>query len=145
MARSIPSKSIPSYADGGRWVQDTPTDIEGISLLYQHRNYDMGQTHKRVGQYYNDDGTINQAIAIQPWELVNLFFNYTIKGQSYLRGSKIQLALNNLANSHAITGIIAATAGTLAAPFMPAPGDQLNLLPGRSVSITITGGYAPRR
>jgi iron complex outermembrane receptor protein len=138
-------KSIPSYTDGGRWVANTPDNIEGISALYQHRNYDMGLTYKRVGQYYNDNGSINQAITIQPWELVNLFFNYTIKNQSKFRGTKIQLAINNLANSHAITGITPAVAGTLAVPFTANGGDQLNLLPGRSFSITITGGYAPRR
>jgi iron complex outermembrane receptor protein len=138
-------KSIPSYIDGGRWVANTPDNIEGISLLYQHRNYDMGLTYKRVGQLYNDNGTINQAITIQPWELVNLFFNYTIKNQSHLRGTKIQLAINNLADSHSIVGISPGAGGTLAVPFTPSPNDQLNLLPGRSVSITMTGGYAPKR
>jgi iron complex outermembrane receptor protein len=138
-------KSIPSYIDGGRWVANTPDNVEGISALYQHRNYDMGLTYKRVGQYYNDNGTINQAVAIQPWELVNLFFNYTVKNQSKFRGTKIQLAINNLANSHALVGITPAIAGTIATPFTPSAGDQLNLLPGRSISLTITGGYAPRR
>src|ERR1019366_321919 len=61
-------KSIPSYANGGRWVANTPDNVEGLSVLYQHRNYDMGFTYKRVGQMYNDNGTINQAITIQPWE-----------------------------------------------------------------------------
>ena len=138
-------KSIPSYADGGRWVANTPDNMEGISLLFQHADYDMGLTYKRVGQMYNDNGTINQAITIQPFELVNLFFNYTIKNQSYLRGTKIQLAINNLANSHNIVGISGTASGTIAVPYTPSPNDQLNLLPGRSVSLTITGGYAPRR
>ena len=138
-------KSIPSYADGGRWVANTPDNVEGVSLLYQHQNWDVGLTYKRVGQYYNDNGTINQAILINPWELVNVFANYTIKNSSHFRGTKIQLAVNNLANSHNIVGITAATAGTIAAPFVPSGGDQLNLLPGRSISLTITGGYAPRR
>ena len=138
-------KSIPSYANGGRWVANTPDNVEGLSVLYQHRNYDIGFTYKRVGQMYNDNGTINQAITIQPWELMNLFFNYTIKNQSQLRGTKIQLALNNLANSHNIVGITPANAGTIASPYTQSPNDLLNLLPGRSVSITITGGYAPRR
>jgi iron complex outermembrane recepter protein len=138
-------KSIPSYIDGGRWVANTPTDVEGLSLLYQHRNWDIGFTYKRVGQYYNDNGSINQAIVINPFDLENVFVNYTIKNASRFRGTKIQLAMNNLADSHNIVGISPANAGTISAPFTPAAGDQLNLLPGRSVTITITGGWAPRR
>jgi len=138
-------KSIPSYAMGGRWVANTPDNVEGISVLYQHRNYDMGFTYKRVGQMYNDNGAINQAIVIQPWELANMFFNYTIKNQSHFRGTKIQLAINNLANSHAIVGVTAANGGTIAVPYVQSPSDLINLLPGRSFSLTITGGYAPRR
>ena len=81
-------KSIPSYADGGRWVANTPDNVEGVSLLYQHQNWDVGLTYKRVGQYYNDNGTINQAIVINPWELVNVFANYTIKNTSHFRGPR---------------------------------------------------------
>ena len=83
-----------------------------MNLLWQHHNWDVGLIYKRVGQYYNDNGTLNytingvkipypvdQAITIQPWDLVNVFFNYTIKNSSFLRGTKIQFAVNNLANS----------------------------------------------
>ena len=85
------------------------------------------------------------AYQIQPWDLVNVFLNYTIKNTSYLRGTKIQFAVNNLANSHALVGLTPGAKPTLAAPFVQNPNDQLNLLPGRSFSITITGGYAPKR
>ena len=71
--------------------------------------------------------------------------NYTIKNTSYLRGTKIQLAINNLANSHSLTGITPGVGPTATTPYVSSPLDQLNLLPGRSISLTITGGYAPRR
>ncbi len=148
----------PNYPNGGEWVTNTPGNIEGVSLLWQHKNYDIGLTWKRVGQMYNDNGTLNyningasipypvdQAITINPFNLVNVFVNYTVKGTSYLRGSKIQLAINNLANSHNIVGITAGTPATATTPYVQSPLDQLNLLPGRSVSLTITGGYAPKR
>jgi iron complex outermembrane receptor protein len=148
----------PSYPNGGEWVQNTPKNIEGLSLLYQHRNWDIGLTYKRVGEYYNDNGSlaykingvsipypVDQAILINPFELTNLFFNYTIKNSSRFRGTKIQLAVNNLANSHNIVGVTPAVAATAAAPFVQNPVDLLNLLPGRSVTLTITGGWAPRR
>ncbi len=147
-----------NFPNGGEWVANTPTNTEGVSLLYQHRNWDMGMVYKRVGQYWQDNGSlpysingasvpypVNQAALIQPWELLNVFFNYTIKNTSYLRGTKIQFAINNVANSRALVGITPGLAPTATASFVPDGTDQLNLLPGRSFSITITGGYAPKR
>ena len=55
--------------------------------------------------------------------MVNVFVNYTIKSSSRLRGTKIHCS-----------GAVCAK-----------PGDLLNLRPGRNVTLTITGGYAPRR
>ena len=118
----------------------------------------MGLVYKRVGRYYNDNGSLNykingisipypvdQAIKIDPFDFVNVFVNYTIKSSSRLRGTKIQLAVNNLADSHNIVGVTPAIKPTVLAPYVSNPGDQVNLLPGRSITLTITGGYAPRR
>jgi iron complex outermembrane recepter protein len=148
----------PNYPNGGGWVANTPSNVEGVSLLWQHRNYDMGLTWKRVGRYYQDNGSlpykingisvpypVDQAVTIQPWNLVNVFLNYTVKTSSRFRGTKIQLAVNNLANSHNLVGITPGLAATATTPYVQSPGDQLNLLPGRSISLTITGGYAPKR
>jgi iron complex outermembrane receptor protein len=148
----------PNYPNGGEWVANTPGNVEGMSVLWQHRNWDVGLVYKRVGTYWNDNGSLNykingvsipypidQAVAIRPFELINAFFNYTIKNSSPLRGTKIQLAINNIADSHNITGITPANAATASAHYVQSPSDLLNLLPGRSVSITITGGWAPRR
>jgi iron complex outermembrane receptor protein len=148
----------PNYPNGGMWVANTPSNVEGINLLWQHRNFDFGLTEKRVGQYYSDNGSlsekingisikvpVNQAVTINPWNVVNVFLNYTIKNSSHLRGTKIQLAINNLANSHSLVGITPGVAATATTPFVASPTDQLNLMPGRSFSLTITGGYAPKR
>jgi iron complex outermembrane recepter protein len=148
----------PNYPNGGEWVQNTPDNVEGLSLLWQHKNWDVGLIYKRVGTYYNDNATLNykidgisipfpvdEAVKISPFELTNVFVNYTIKSVSHLRGSKIQLAVNNLANSHNLVGVTPAIAPTAAVPFVQNAGDLLNLLPGRSITITFTGGYAPRR
>jgi iron complex outermembrane recepter protein len=147
-----------NYPNGGQWVANTPTNVEGVSLLWQHRNWDVGLIYKRVGRYFNDNGSLNykingitipypvdQAITISPFDLVNVFVNYTIKSSSRLRGTKIQLAVNNLADSHNVVGVTPAVAATAIAPFVSNPGDLLNLLPARSLTLTITGGYAPRR
>ncbi len=141
-------------------MANTPDNVEGVSLLWQHRNFDFGLTWKRVGRYYQDNGSLNykigglpaavpfpvdQAYTINPWDLVNVFLNYTIKNSSHFRGTKIQLAVNNLANSHSLVGLTPAVSPTATVPYVQSPLDQLNLLPGRSISITVTGGYAPKR
>jgi hypothetical protein len=40
---------------------------------------------------YNDNGSTNQAVAIDPFNVSNLFLNYTVSGDSYLRGTKVRL------------------------------------------------------
>jgi hypothetical protein len=55
------------------------------------------------------------------------------------------LAVNNLANAHSLVGITPAIGPTSTVAYVSNGGDLLNLMPGRSISITITGGYAPKR
>ena len=54
--------------------------------------------------------------------------------------SRIRLAVNNLTDSHAITGVSAASAKANAA----SPGDILTLIAGRSVSMSFSVGVAGR-
>jgi iron complex outermembrane recepter protein len=148
----------PNIPNGGEWVADTPKNVEAASLLYQHGNWDIGLVEKRVGTLYNDNGTLNylidgekipypvdQALTINPFSLTNFFFNYTVKSASWMRGSKIGFAANNLLNNRNVVGITPFTAATSAVAYAPNPGDQLNLLPGRSVMVTLTVGWAPKR
>jgi iron complex outermembrane receptor protein len=148
----------PNYPNGGLWVQDAPDNVETAGLFYQHKNWDVGILHKRVGRMYNDNKTltytidgnkipfpVDQAIAIDPFDLTNFNFNYTFKGESLFRGSKIGLSVNNLFNNQNIVGISAATKPTITAPFVPNAGDLINTLPGRSVMVTLTAGFAPKR
>ena len=100
---------------GGQHAQERRVDRPAVA----HKNWDLGLIDKRVGTLYNDNGTlelpdqrsqalrypVDQAITINPFTVVNVFVNYTIKNQSWLRGSKIGLAVNNLADSHNVVGI----------------------------------------
>jgi iron complex outermembrane receptor protein len=146
------------FPNGGLWVADTPDNVETVSLLWRHKDWDIGLVDKRVGRLFNDNTTlpylingisiaypVDEAIKIDPFNLVNVFVNYTVKGGSWLRGSKIGLAVNNLANSHNLVGVTPSVAPTLSAPYVQNPSDLLNLLPGRSVMVTFTAGFAPRR
>jgi iron complex outermembrane receptor protein len=148
----------PNYPNGGKWVANAPSNVESISLIWRHKNIDMGLVDKNVGRTYNDNGSltytingikipypVDEAIKLDSFNIVNFFANYTIKNQSFLRGSKLGVAINNLADNHALIGVTPATAATLTAPYVPAQGDLLNLVPGRSVMFTLTVGWAPRR
>ena len=129
------------YVKSGMWVQNAPKNTETVGLTYQRKNFDVGFFNKRIGQMYNDNGSTNQAVTINPFNITNVFFNYTVKGQSYLRGTKFRVGINNILDKHNIVGVTPASTATS----VPAPGDQLALLPGRSVSLSITFGYAPAR
>lgn len=130
--------------NGGLWVATTPKNTEAIGFTYQRKGWDFGIFDKRVGTMYNDNsnikiGPINQAITIAPFNVVNFFANYTVRGDSWLRGTKFRFAVNNLFDDHSIVGVNPGTALST-----PQPNDILTLLPARSVSITMTFGYAPK-
>ena len=128
------------YAKTGLWVQNAPRNTETVGLTYRVKSWDLGFFNKRIGSMYNDNGAVNQAVAIDPFNVSNLFLNYTVRGDSYLRGTKIRLGLNNLLDKHSIVGVNSALASSAASP-----NDILTLLPARSVSLTVTFGYAPEK
>jgi iron complex outermembrane receptor protein len=133
------------YQNTHLWVADAPHDTETVGLTWQQKNWDVGFLHKRVGKIWEDNGSVNQAVRIDPFNVSNLFVNYTVKNGSFLRGSKLGLAVNNLFDNHNITAITPGVGPTPAVPYAPSGGDFLQLLPGRSVMISLTAGYAPRR
>ena len=128
------------YSDSGLWVQNAPSDTETIGLSYNQGSWNVGFFNKRVGQMYNNNGAINQAVAIDPFNIANLFINYTLRGSSKLSQTRIRLAINNLFDSHAITGVTPASTKSNA----PAPGDVLTLMSGRSVALNVTIGFSPK-
>ena len=129
------------YSGSNLWVASSPHDTETIGLTYVHKNWDIGFFNKRIGQMYNDNGSINQAVAIDPFNITNLFFNYTMKEASHWRGTKFRVGVTNLFDEHNVIGVTPASTATN----LPQPGDVLSLMAGRSVSMTVTFGYAPRR
>ena len=103
-------------------------------------SWNAGLFNKRVGLMWQDNGAAHQAVAIDPFNITNVFVNYQLRGSSALQNTRIRFAVNNLTDSHAITGITpASTASNLAAA-----GDILTLMSGRSVSVSLTIGYSPR-
>ena len=128
---------IAKYNDTNLWVQNAPRDTETIGLSYQQGNWDLGFFNKRIGQMYNDNGAINQAIAIDPFNITNLFLNYTIKNDSEFSQTKIRLSINNLFDQHNIVSVVLAGK-------TPGPNDVLTLMAARSVMLSMTFGFSPR-
>jgi iron complex outermembrane recepter protein len=128
------------YNDTKHWVQNAPKDTETIGVTYNMGSWNVGLFNKRVGEMWQDNGAAHQAVAIDPFNITNLFVNYQLKGSSRLQATRIRFAVNNLTDSYAITGVTpASTASNL-----PAAGDILTLMSGRSASVSVTIGYSPR-
>jgi iron complex outermembrane receptor protein len=132
--------------DNGQWVQGAPQDTETLALNYQRDSWSANLSANRVGQMFYD-GSVNatapntgkipvhEIYAIDPVTVVNMFVNYTIKKPfTTAKQAKIQFAIDNLMDSHSITGVAAPTNGATA----PTATDLLNILPGRSISLTAT-------
>lgn len=129
------------YADTKLWVASSPNQTETVGLTYLRKNWDVGFFNKRIGTMYNDNGGANQAVRIESFNITNLYFNYTIKQASLFRGTKFRVGINNLFDQHNIVGVTPASTKSN----LPAPGDFLSLLAGRSVAVSMTFGYAPKR
>jgi iron complex outermembrane receptor protein len=129
------------YTDSNLAVQNAPTNTGTIGLNYTLGNFNAGFYNKRVAGIFNDNGSTHEAIAIDPFNITNLFLNYTVNGSSMLSQTKIRLAINNLLDKHYITAVSPASS----ASSLPAPGDALTLMAARSVSLTFTVGLSPTK
>jgi iron complex outermembrane receptor protein len=129
------------YANTGLFLANAPKNTETLGLSYQRQNWDLGFFSKRIGSMWNDNGSVNQAVAIDPFNITNLYLNYTIRGMSEFAQTKIRLTINNVFDKHNIVAVKpASTASNL-----PAPGDQITMLAARSVSLSMTFGFSPHR
>lgn len=156
---STPQLSLK--APSGLWVQNTPSDTESEGVTYQRRGWDAGFFHKRIGTMYQDNGQYHNQATIDPFSMVNVFLNYTLRTGSHFDQTKLRLSVNNLLNSHNITGDsitgtaltqnIAANGTSYVDPFNtigPTPiagGDNLSVLSARSVVMSVTFGFGPKR
>ena len=129
------------YTKTGLWLASAPRNTGTMGLSYQKQNWDLGFFNKRIGSMWNDNGSVNQAVKIDPFDITNLYLNYTIKGMSDFAQTKIRLTVNNLFDQHSIVAVKPAAATSN----LPAPNDQITMLAARSVSLSLTFGMSPRR
>ena len=114
------------------------------------------------GTYATTDYAFHNEATISPFTLTNLFLNYTIRGNTRFNNTKLRLSFNNIFDEHNVTGdsiATAITANTITAngttysdPFnsnlvrTPLSGaDAVSVLPGRSIMLSVTFGYSPRK
>jgi iron complex outermembrane recepter protein len=95
--------------------------------------------------------TASQVAPVDPFNVTNAFLNYTVRNGGRFDQTKFRLSINNLFDQHNITSLTPAgksvVTPTVSAvnSFVPAGGDTLGLLPGRSFTLSVTFGYAPKR
>jgi iron complex outermembrane receptor protein len=127
------------YNSSGLWVQNAPGDTETLGLTYQEHRVSIGAFAKRVGKMYDDNGSVHQAVPIDPFTIANAFFNLSLGNGSKFSETKIKLGFNNIFDDHNIVNVSPASKTSLADP-----NDLLTLLPGRSVSLAVTVGFSPK-
>jgi iron complex outermembrane recepter protein len=134
------TKGTAQYTDSNLWVQNAPSDTEAIGITYNRMGLNVGFFSKRIAGIFQDNGSIHQAVEIDPFDITNLFLNCTFSRAGRLSQSRIRFAVNNLTNNHAITAVTPASTKSN----VPAPGDVVTLMAGRSVSIAFTVGLSGR-
>jgi iron complex outermembrane recepter protein len=143
VSRTVNGVNNPNY---NLWEANTPANTESLGLTYQQKYLDLGIFNKRIGPMWNDGtasfGTANQVIPIDPFNVTNAFFNFTVRNGSHFDQTKLRFSVNNLFDQHSVTSVTQAATSTA---YIPGPGDSLGLLPGRSFTLSVTFGYTPKR
>jgi iron complex outermembrane receptor protein len=148
-------------APSGLWVQQTPSNIETVGATYQHKAWDAAFFDKSIGQQYIDNGAYHNQFTIPRFNMANAFINYTLRSGGRFDQTKFRLSLNNIFNSSSATGItlagspltqnITANGTTYTDPFNtsgPTPingQDNVSILAGRSIMLSVTFGLSPKR
>ncbi|HSY36948.1 MAG TPA: TonB-dependent receptor [Acidobacteriaceae bacterium] len=131
-------------------VTDTPAYTQALGLTYQNRGIDLGIIEKRVGDYYNDNGSYHNQVYVAPYNNVNVFLNFTYRNRdSIFDQSKLSFSINNLLNSQNITDVFPFNSPTpingsaYFATTTPSQLDQINQTAGRSFMVTFKVGIFP--
>jgi iron complex outermembrane receptor protein len=140
-----------SGVPSGLNVADTPSFTQDLALTYQAHGLDLGIIEKRVGDYYDDNGSFHNQAYVAPNNNVNLFLNYTLRKNHMFDESKISFSVNNLFNSENITDVfpfnspVPVGSSTYFASTPVSPLDQINLTAGRGFTVSFRVGVFPGR
>ena len=53
-------------------------------MTFNRGSWNLGLFNKRVGEMWQDNGADHQAVAIDPFNITNVFVNYQLRGLSQL-------------------------------------------------------------
>jgi iron complex outermembrane receptor protein len=144
-AKPATGTSPATPASPSAWVANAPHDTESAGLTYHDKRLDIGYFNKRVGSRWDDNGAYHQSVPYDPFWMTNLFFNYTVRANSFFDQSKIKLSMNNLLDHHDVVTVGAANSVTGSGViYTPSQSDTMQLLPGRSIMITFQMGLNPK-
>ena len=148
-------------APSGLNIAQSPTDIETEGVTYQRHGWDAALFNHRVGTQYTDNGAYHNQFTVAPYSTVNAFINYTLRTGGHFDQTKLRLSFNNLTNSSSVTGIslsgsptpstFVSNGVTYTDPFNTTAvtavngQDNINVLPGRSIMLSVTFGLSPKR
>jgi iron complex outermembrane receptor protein len=127
-------------------------------LTYQLHGFDLGVFNHRIGEERLDNGQYHNQGIIAPFSTVDGYFNYTIRNHSIFDQTKIRLAGTNLMDSHNIQNDTFAASPltqkipgtslidqfTTTGPTPISGADTPGIMAGRSFSVSVTFGFAPR-
>ncbi|MBW8747476.1 MAG: TonB-dependent receptor [Acidobacteria bacterium] len=163
VSQTVGGASNPNY---DLWVASTPSNTESLGMTFQDKYLNLGIFNKRIGPMWNDGkyatpsassgltlnpvlGTnANQAVPIDPFNVTNMYVNFTMRRGSIFDQTKIRFSVNNLFDQHNITSVNPSGSVSLnrvGYAFAPASGDTVGLLPGRSFMVSFTIGLSPRQ
>jgi len=155
--------AAPYYekAPAGLWVASTPTDTEMEGLTYSDKGFNLGIFNKRVGEMRVDNKAYHNQATTAPFSSLSSYVNYTIRNHSFFDQTKIRLSGTNLLDSHSIqslklgtkpttTNFVGSNGSTYTEQFVATTGyatagnDNPGIMAGRSFSLSVTFGIAPR-
>jgi iron complex outermembrane recepter protein len=154
--------SLVETTPHGLNIASTPSDVETEGFSYTHSGWDAGFFNKRVGTFYLDSGVYHNQFTITPFATANAFLNYTLHTGGRFDQTKVRLSFNNVFNRSSVTGVslagkatgqtISANGTTYADMFntvlpqvAPNGQDNVSVLPGRSIMLSITMGWSTKR
>jgi iron complex outermembrane receptor protein len=155
--------SAPYYqkAPSGLWVAQTPTQTEAQGLTYSNKGFDLGFFNKRIGEMRVDNKAYHNQATIEPFSTVNTYVNYTVRNHSIFDQTQIRLIANNLLDAHNLQSLTLGTKPTTTAfvgtngttytdqfsattGYATAGADTTGIMAGRSFSVSVTFGFAPK-
>jgi len=127
----------------GQTADQAPTNTEAVALNYAKGNWNVGITNKRIGEMWNNNGAVLDAVKIQAMDTTNVAVNYTMPwGSAHpSMSTKFQFAINNLFSHQNIVGVTPAIAPTATSAYTQSPLDQITITAPRSLMFTVTQNF----